>query len=269
MKDVVRAFLERKGVYMGWHRLGLVTGLSPASSKSYYWKLCERIREEVGGNNCPEFATENVNFGYVDALMEIGEWQMVEEYIATAILRLERSGASAIAVCSNTIHRIFESSWVASRITVPVIHIGDCVAARIAELGLKRVGFIGTKFSMEQDFILSHLRMSGAEIFVPPTSQYEQINKIIFDELCKNVVLGSSTDFLTEAIMGMIEENDIQGVVLGCTEIPLSIDGVVQEGIGLKYKMNHGTDFHFLDSEEIHIEALAEYCLEGRLPAIG
>ncbi len=264
MKESLKTVLEQKGVVLDWHRLGLLTGLSPESSKEYYSELCEKIRTCFGGNNCPQFATENVNFGLVEALMDLGEWDALEGYLIEPMSRLEKSGAEAIAVCSNTIHRVLDHAC--NVINVPIIHIGDCVAAKIAELGLERVGFLGTNTTMSEDFMLKHLAKSGAQILPPPKQYRRQIDQIIFTELCKGVVMNSSRHFLLETIACMVDLYDIQGVVLGCTELPLSICREHQLDYISSYKEKHGREFYFFDSEQIHVAALAEFCHSGKLP---
>lgn len=268
MQERIRQILEERGIYLKWHRLGLVTGLSPQSSREYYDKLCEMARERLGGNNCPQFSTDNVNFGRIETLMELGEWDWVEAIIGSAMARLDAVDVDAIAICSNTIHRVLDEPSILKSLKAPVIHIGDCVAERIAQLGLKRVGFLGTKFTMQEEFMLAHLKKSGAEIYVPPEAQWDRINSIIFNELCKGAIHAGSRDFLLAVISDMVERYHIQGVVLGCTELPLSITKEYQLQYAFDHKQKYSEEFFFLDSEKIHLEALLKFCIDGVLPAI-
>lgn len=261
---VKQKILDGYQVKTDWHSLGIITGLSPASSKEYYWQLCEKARERFGGHNCPEFLTANVNFGYVEALMDLGEWTTLANYIAAEMIKLEMCGAHAFAVCSNTIHKILENPAIISRIRKPVIHIGDCVAEQIARLGLERVGFIGTKTTMSEHFILNRLAQSYATVYTPPAKWQTQIDSIIFNELCKDMYFHESRRYLLSAIDEMVSLYDIQGVVLGCTELPLSITSEYQRA----YCEKHEGKFHFFDSEEIHINALLDFCADGKLPGV-
>lgn len=271
MEDtMLREILQKQGIALEQHRLGLIMGLSPTSSREYYDKFCESIRERFGGNNCPEFAAENVNFGLTEALMNLDQWELVGRQVTAAAERLELSNVEAIAVLSNTIHRVFEDSEVAARIHRPVIHIGDCTAAEIRRRRLDRVGLLGTAFAMSEDFLCKHLKLSGAKIFTPAPKWWEQINRIIFDELCKDIMLNDSRHFLISAIDALVEQHDIQGVVLGCTELPLSLTREHQQVYSARYRAQHaGAEFHFFDAEELHIAALTDFCCDGKLPVIG
>lgn len=268
MQEKIRRILEERGIYLKWHRLGLVTGLSPQSSREYYDKLCSMARERLGGNNCPHFSMDNVNFGRIEALMELGEWDWVETIIGSAMARLDAMDVGAIAICSNTMHRVLDEPSVLKLLKAPVIHIGDCVAERIMQLSLKRVGFLGTKFTMQEDFMLTHLQKSGAEIYVPPEAQWGRINSIIFDELCKGAIYGESRDFLLATISDMVERHHVEGVILGCTELPLSVTKEYQLQYAFDYKQKYYKEFFFLDSERIHLRALLNFCIDGTLPAV-
>lgn len=269
MTDEVRTRLEQQGIVMNqsWPRLGILTGLSPQSSKEYYIKLCDTVSERLGnGNgNVPLFTAQNINFGLIEALMKMNEWDAVKEVIDNAISRLEDSGAQAVAVCSNTIHRVLED--MTERHHAPLIHIGDCVAAEIKRLELSRVGFLGTATSMSEEFMLGHLEKSGAEIFVPDESACREIDRIIFEELCRDVAYrDESRTMILDTISDMITKYSIEGVILGCTELPLIINESVQEHFCLATSTPIG--FRFIDSETVHIEAIADYCCNRKLPQL-
>lgn len=243
------------------HRLGLITNMSPESSNEYDRLINQQIQSRLGGLHSAEVVSVGHNFAAIAGLMDMGQWVEIEVLLDNDLRMFRSAGVRAVAVCSNTMHKVLEP--LCDNLKMPLIHIGDATAAGILRRGSKRVGLLGTIETMTSDFLINHLQRSGAEIVIPPEKYHGDINSIIFEELCRGEFRQQSRDFMTSIIQTMRRDSKIDGVVLGCTEIPLLITPKAQRNFcNLQCD---GKPFAFYDSTMLHIDAIAHFCCTGQL----
>ncbi len=201
--------------------LGIIGGMSWLSTLEYYRLLNEGVQKAQGGSHSARLLVSSVDFqGIADALAR-GDWPAVKDVLITEGRRLRGAGADALLIASNTMHMYAEE--VSEAAGAPVIHIADAVGARIQASSLKTVGLMGTRYSMEKDFYRLRLRERfGIECLIPVEEQREKINAIIFSELCEGRFIDASRRFVIDAARELIERG-AQGIVLGCTELPLIV----------------------------------------------
>ncbi len=201
--------------------IGLIGGLSWESSLEYYRIINEETKRRLGGLHSAQCIMYSFDFGPVEKLMCQGEWGELTEAMLGAAQRLKLGGADFIMICSNTMHKMADS--VQNTVHIPVLHIADAAAKIIKNQGVKKVGLLGTKFCMEGDFYQYRLKENfGIDSIVPDERERELINDIIFKELCLGIIKQSSRDQL-KGIIDKLVLQGAEGVILGCTEIPLLI----------------------------------------------
>jgi amino-acid racemase len=201
--------------------IGLIGGLSWESSAQYYRIINREVRARLGGVHSARSLMWSVDFGEIEHLQHIGDWDQLTEQMKDAAIRLERGGADFVLICSNTMHRMADA--VARAIHIPLIHIADPTGAKIKAAGLRRVGLIGTAFTMEQDFYKGRLNdLFGLEVVVPHAEDRRTVHDIIYKELVAGEVLGSSRTAYREVIARLVAQG-AQAIILGCTEIMLLI----------------------------------------------
>lgn len=202
-------------------RIGLLGGMSAASSQLYYAELCRLTQAKRGGLSSPDLILRSLDFAPLEAWMRSGDWAAIAETLCREAAQLEAAGAEVIALATNTMHNV--ATEIKAAITVPFIHIGDATAAALNASGSKRPGLIGTQFTMEQAFYLDRLRSQGLDPLVPePTSRFA-IDRIIFEELCKGVVKTESAGkFIKVATELAFDGAD--SLILGCTEVCLLLN---------------------------------------------
>ncbi|HEV8512558.1 MAG TPA: aspartate/glutamate racemase family protein, partial [Cyclobacteriaceae bacterium] len=199
--------------------LGLVGGISWVSTIDYYRIINEEINKRLGGLNYAECIIYSVNFGDFVRNNVANNWDATAKLMTDACLSLERSGAKAIVLCANTAHAVVDK--VMQQIKVPVIDITWATAEEIKKLGLRRVGLLGTKFTMEMDFYKKKMMENGVDAFVPhDQSVRDRIQQTIKDELGRGIIKSETKQFYLRAIEKMISEG-AQGIILGCTELPM------------------------------------------------
>lgn len=201
--------------------IGLIGGVSWESSVEYYRLVNEGVKHKLGGLHSAQCLMYSVDFGTVEALMRQGNWQQVNKVLVDAALRLKQGGADFILICSNTMHKYADS--IIEETGMPLLHIADAAAQKIKEQGLKKVGLLGTKFAMEEDFYRNRLKEKhGIEVIIPEENEREFINAVIFQELCMGV-LNQDSKAQFKKIINKLLQLGAEGIVLGCTEIPLLI----------------------------------------------
>jgi aspartate racemase len=200
-------------------RLGLIGGTSWHSTIQYYSAINEAVNEHFGNNTNPPLLLVNVNQAAVHQFQKEDRWDKIAEMFTTASQQLIAAGAEAIMFCANTPHRIYEQ--VQSEISVPILHIADATANAIKDQSVDSVAFIGTKYSMEQDFVTERIGNHGIKVHVPEEPETrDELHRIIQQELTFGIVKDTSKDYVINAISAM-QTKGAQGTVLGCTEFPL------------------------------------------------
>lgn len=204
--------------------IGLIGGMSWESSSEYYRIINESVREMMGGLHSAKILMYSINFSDLEPLQRYGRWQEASELILDAGRKLESAGADMILICSNTGNEC--ADFIAMKLNIPVIHIGDVVGEKIQKANLKKVALIGTKYTMEQNYIKGRLNERyDIEVLIPNAMQREVVNRIIYEELCVGIVSDKSKNDYLGIIESLIQQG-AQGVILGCTEIPLLISQV-------------------------------------------
>lgn len=201
--------------------IGFIGGMSWESSLEYYRIANETVKALRGGfSSCPS-VMYSVDFAQVERLQHAGDWEALEALMARAARSLEKAGAELIVLCTNTMH-LCEGA-IRQAVSVPFLHIASATGSRIAAQKLKTVGLLGTQFTMEKDFYKAVLAdRFGIQTLIPEPSEREAIHRIIYQELVHGQIREASRQVFKEVIQGL-QERGAEGVVLGCTEIPLLI----------------------------------------------
>ena len=201
--------------------IGLLGGMSWQSTRSYYELVNRMVAERLGGLHSAEILMRSVDFAGFEAAMRRGDWPMIETRLAAEAGALEAGGADCLLLCTNTMHKMFEG--IAARVGIPFFHIADTLGVALAADGLTRVGLVGTRFTMSEDFYARRLGDGfGIQLVLPDDSQMTEIDDIIFKELCHGTVEDSSR-VAYQAIMDDLAGRGAEAIVLGCTEIEMLI----------------------------------------------
>ena len=200
--------------------IGLLGGMSWESTVTYYEILNKEIAEKLGGFHSAKILMYNVDFAELEENMMRGNWAGNAAILSDAAKRLESIGADFIVIATNTMHKLVPE--MEKHLHIPILHIADAAAKRIKEDGLRRVGFLGTKFTMTQDFVIGRLKAAGLEVIVPEEEDIGLVNDIIFNELCHGKILDSSREEYKRIISHM-QGQGAEGVILGCTEVGMLI----------------------------------------------
>ena len=205
----------------GMCAIGLVGGMSWESTAEYYRLINRAVKERLGGLHSARIAMYSVDFQEIEACQHDGRWADAATILADAALRVERAGAECLVLCTNTMHRLADE--VQAAVSIPLLHIADATAEAILEAGIRRIGLLGTRFTMEERFYLGRLEeRHGLEVVVPGGKDREVVNQVIYEELCLGRILDASREKLVRIIQDL-KSDGAEGVILGCTEIPLLV----------------------------------------------
>ncbi|MGE7023236.1 aspartate/glutamate racemase family protein [Solibacillus cecembensis] len=200
--------------------IGLIGGMSWESSAEYYRIINEEVKLRLGGLHSAKCLLYSVDFEEVERFQAKGEWDKAGELLGDVALALEKGGADFIVICTNTMHKVI--AHIERKITIPVLHIADATADQIKKSTIRKVGLLGTKYTMEQDFYKSRIESSGIRVIVPNEDERVMVNKVIYDELCLGDIQEASRAYYKKVIQNMINEG-AEGIILGCTEIGLLV----------------------------------------------
>ncbi len=223
--------------------VGIIGGMSWESTAKYYQWLNEGVRERLGGLYSAKIILSSVNFADIAKFQAEQNWDLAGQVLAAEAVRLERAGADFIMLATNTMHRVADQITAAA--SVPFLHLADATAERIKEAGLNKIGLLGTRYTMEQDFYKGRLLRQGIDVSVPGDEGRDIVHKVIYDELC----LGKTEPVSKAAYKKIGQElvaGGAQGVILGCTEITLLIE-------------QRDFSFPVFDTTRIHIEKALEF----------
>jgi len=201
--------------------IGLIGGITPQSTILYYQILNDLAEEHTGTSHSAKCLINSVDFGQIKKLQHEGCWDLLDEIMADAAKNLENAGASLVLITANTMHLTIEA--VRKSVSVPVIHIAEATAEKIVEKNLKMVLLLGTKYTMEMDFYKDVLSSFGINSLIPNAEERKEINRVIYEELPKGELKESSRANYVQIIERLKNEEGAEGVILGCTEIPLLI----------------------------------------------
>ena len=204
-------------------KLGLIGGTSWHSTAMYYDQINRGVARKLGGLASAPLAIESLDLAEVAPLQLGGEWEAVAATFAAAAKRLEASGAEGLVICSNTGHKV--AADVGAAVSIPLLHMGDAVGERLAADGVKRAGFLGTRFTMAEPFVRERIERRGIALSPPNPATAQEIDRIIFEELTKGQVSRTSQRRLKTCLTEMSQARQ-QAVVLACTELVLLVDPV-------------------------------------------
>jgi aspartate racemase len=227
--------------------IGLIGGMSWESSLEYYRIVNEKTKNVLGGLSSSKCLIYSVDFAEIETLQHQGDWEKLNELMADAAIRLHKGGADVIVLCTNTMHLCSEA--IMNSVPIPFIHIADATGEKIATKGLKKIGLLGTQFTMEKDFYKDALiDKYGIETIIPNEEDRKEIHQIIYEELVLGKIKTESRERYKEVIK-RLQADGAEGVILGCTEIPLLIS---QEDV----------EIPIFDTTTIHAEKAVEWALE-------
>ena len=201
--------------------IGLIGGMSWESTALYYREINELVKQRLGGLHSARVLLYSVDFAEIESLQHAGEWEKTASILAAAARSLESGGADFFLICTNTMHKVAKP--VQEAVNIPLLHIADATAQALKEQGISRVGLLGTRFTMEQDFYKGRLQQQfGIDVLVPDIGGRDTIHRVIYDELCLGQINESSRQAYL-AIVNQLQEQGAEAVILGCTEIGMLI----------------------------------------------
>jgi len=226
--------------------IGLIGGMSWESSTSYYRIINETVKAKLGGFHSAKCILYSVDFAEIEHLQEQGKWQEVAQILIDAARSIEKGGADFVILCTNTMHKMADD--IQANIDIPFLHIADATAQQINASGINKVGLLGTRVTMEEEFYKGRLAQKhGLEVLIPNDDDREIVHRVIYDEL----VVGQIRQESKEQYIGIIQRLvnvGAKGIILGCTEIGL----LIQAG---------DCQAPLFDTTEVHATAAVEYAL--------
>lgn len=227
-------------------KIGLIGGITPESTILYYRILNELNSNFSGKTHSAEVIINSFDFGKISQLQKESRWDLLDKIMANAGKSLENAGANCIIICANTMHLCIDA--VRKKVTIPVIHIAEATSKSITEKRIKKVALLGTKYTMEKDFFIDTLTSFGIETMIPNLEERDLIHRVIYDELSTGYLNSVSKEKYLEIINRLVKSG-AEGVILGCTEIPLLIQ---QQDVSVPV----------FDTTEIHATAAFEFSMK-------
>ena len=226
--------------------IGLLGGMSWESTVVYYQEINRIVGERLGGHHSAKIILHSVDFDEIVRLQHAGDWDATAETLTDAAESLQRAGADVLVICTNTMHKV--APQIEERVNLPPVHIADATAVVISRSGIKTVGLLGTRFTMEQDFYKGRLEdRHDLCVVVPEQADREIVHRVIYDELCQGKVLDASRDQYRRIVASVVERG-AQGVIFGCTEIRLLLG-------------NQNVSVPTFDTTAIHARAAVDFAL--------
>ena len=226
--------------------IGLIGGMSWESSLEYYRILNETTKAKLGGLHSAKCILYSVDFAEVEAFQHQGKWEEAAQLMIEAGQSLERAGADFIVLCTNTMHKLADE--IQSNTRIPFLHIADATAQNIKTAGFRKIGLLGTRFTMEHDFYKGRLiDKHGLDVITPDNEDREIVHRVIYDELCLGVVKQESREQYIETMEKLVRAG-AEGIILGCTEIEL----LVHDG---------DSEVPLFPTTKLHAIAAVEYAL--------
>jgi len=202
--------------------IGLLGGMSWESTALYYKIINEGVNAQHGGLHSARLIMYSVDFYEIEQLQAADDWQQAGEKLAAAARSLEKAGADFLVLCTNTMHKIAPA--ITAAVSLPLLHIADATAEAIKTAGLRKVGLLGTRFTMEQDFYKQRLQADhGIDVLIPDETGRETVHQVIYQELCLGHINAASREKYRAVIADLVDQG-AEAIVMGCTEITLLID---------------------------------------------
>jgi len=226
--------------------IGLLGGMSWESSLEYYRMINRLVKDRLGGLHSAKCLMYSVDFEEIETLQSQGAWDEAGRILGDAAAGIEKGGADFLLICTNTMHRVAPA--IQARITIPLLHIADPTGQAVLSQGIRRIGLLGTRFTMQEDFYTGKLHARGLDVVTPDSADMHTVDRVIFTELC----LGQIKEDSRQQYLGIIdrlERDGAEGVILGCTEIGL----LVRE---------QDCRIPVFDTTAIHAAAAVDYALD-------
>jgi aspartate racemase len=225
--------------------IGLIGGMSWESSLLYYRLINQDVKQRLGGLHSAQLLMYSVDFAPIEKLQHDGDWDGAAEILIDAARRLEAGGADFFLIGTNTMHQVADT--IAGAVGIPLLHIADATAEVLLKVEVRRVGLLGTAFTMELDFYRGRIQQHGIDVVVPELHDRQMVHDIIYQELCQGQVDDESREVYL-AIIERMREQRIDGVILGCTEICMLV------------QPQH-TDIRLYDTTAIHAKQAVDHAL--------
>ncbi len=228
--------------------IGLIGGMSWESTIEYYRLINEAVRERLGGLHSAKCVLDSVDFAEVEALQRQGRWRDAARLLAAAGQNVENAGADLALICTNTMHKLADT--VQASIGIPLLHIADATAEKVRQARFQRVGLLGTRFTMEEDFYRGRLAdRHGLEVMIPNPEERQVLHRVIYEELCVGAIRPESRALIASTINRLVQTG-AEAIILGCTELGLLL---------------HDEDSRvpLFDTTRIHALAAVDYALKG------
>ncbi|WP_242241751.1 aspartate/glutamate racemase family protein [Bacillus cereus group sp. BfR-BA-01309] len=229
--------------------IGLIGGMSWESTSEYYRIINEEIKVRLGGLHSAKCMINSVDFEEIERFQSNGDWDGAGEILGNAAYSLQKGGADFIIICTNTMHKVVEK--IKENIHIPVLHIADATVKEMKRKDIQKVGLLGTKYTMEQDFYKLRIEENHIKVMVPSKKDRDKLNEVIYTELCLGKITSQSREYYKRVIEELVQEG-AQGIILGCTEIGLLIK---QEDVSIP----------IFDTAHIHAVEAVNFALQNRL----
>ena len=227
--------------------IGLIGGMSWESSIEYYRIINEVTKAKLGGLHSAKSVMVSVDFAEIEILQHQGKWTEAAQVLIETAKDLENGGADFIVLCTNTMHKVADD--IQANVNIPLLHIADATAQLVKQAGIQKIGLLGTRFTMEEEFYKGRLSQKyGLSVSIPNAQQREIVHRIIYDELVLGKIEQNSKEQYVDIIRQMIDQG-AEGIILGCTEIGLLIH-------------EQDSSVPLFDTTRIHAEAAVEYALQ-------
>ncbi|MDE6728892.1 MAG: aspartate/glutamate racemase family protein [Oscillospiraceae bacterium] len=227
--------------------IGLIGGMSWESTVTYYRIINETVKNRLGGLHSAKVLMYSVDFAEIEDCQASGDWNKSTEILGAAALALQKAGADFIVICTNTMHKVAPD--IEKRIDIPIMHIADATADALLNADVKEAALLGTKYTMLQDFYKERLEKRGISVLIPNGNDVETVNRVIYEELCRGIIAPTSREEYVR-IIGELKQLGAQGVILGCTEIGMLVNGEC-------------SPLPVFDTTIIHAEKAAYFSMEG------
>lgn len=229
--------------------IGFIGGMSWESSLEYYRIANETVKEKLGEPHSCQSIMYSVDFGEFEKLQHEGQWELLTKKMVDIAVKLENAGADFIVICTNTMHKM--ATEIQKRIKIPLLHIADATSEEIKKKNMRTVGLLGTRFTMEEDFYKGRLQEKhGIDVLIPNKEEREIIHRVIYKELISGIIKEESRQQF-QRIISNLKDNGAEGIILGCTEIPLLIK-------------ERDTDIPVFDTTTIHAKKAVEISLSEK-----
>jgi aspartate racemase len=226
--------------------IGMLGGMSWESTSSYYRFVNEGIKQRLGGLHSARICLYSVDFDEIEQLQHAGDWAATADILSQAGKRVQAGGADFLVICTNTMHKV--ALEVEAAIDIPLLHIADATAAELSKDGIGKVGLLGTRFTMEQDFYKGRVQERfGIEVVVPDSQRQQEIHRVIYEELCLGNIEQASRQYYLDTIDALASQG-AEAVILGCTEIAMLV-------------AQQDTKVPLYDTTAIHCQAAVELAL--------